>query len=94
MKSNWTKEENEICSKYFIETYVISKRSISLSTAAKELCLLLSARGLSTLKMKLCNCKVLSNEMELMDSAPFAALENASVAHRNAFRTTAHLLGY
>lgn len=85
MKSNWTKEENEICSRYFLRTYVIEKRSLPLSAAAAELHDLLPARSESTLRMKLSNCKALSIENGLTDTAPFSALENTSFDHRVAF---------
>lgn len=94
MKMKWTKEENEICCRSYIQIYVQGKRSVSATAVAKDLQRLLPGRSLGTIRMKLQNCKAISDEMNLNDSAPFKPLVNPSADNREAFHRIVKQLGY
>lgn len=86
MKHTWSKEEIRTSSEYFIKTFIVEKRRISLTEAAYELHNLLPNLEIGTLKMHLSNSKFLADTAGLTHSATFASLENASKMHKEIFQ--------
>lgn len=85
MKHCWTEEEIKIATDYFIKTFIINRRKLSLSAAAKELKKQLPGIETGSLKMHLSNSKALAIEFRQNDSAGFSKLDNASKTHRRIF---------
>ena len=88
MKRRWSQSENKISSWYYIETFIVNQRKISLSDAAEELQRRIPRRDIGTLRMKLQNCRAISCQMGLtVDTAPFKGLHHPSAYHLTAFQT-------
>ena len=85
MKHCWTEEEIKIATNYFIQTFIINRRKLSLSAAAKELEKQLPGSETGSLKMHLSNSKALAIKFGQNDSAGFSKLDNASKTHRRIF---------
>lgn len=85
MKHTWTTEEIRTSTEFFIQTFIIQKRHLSLTEAAKELHILLPNLELGSIKMHLSNSKALAEEMGIVNAANFAKLEKASQTHRKVF---------
>ena len=85
MKHTWTKEEIRTSTEFFIQTFIIQKRHLSLTEAAKELHILLPNLKLASVKMHLSNSKALAEEMGIANTANFSKLERASLMHRKIF---------
>lgn len=93
MKHTWTTEEIRTSTEFFIQTFIIQKRHLSLTEAAKELHILLPNLELGSIKMHLSNSKALAEEMEIVNTANFGKLERASKAHRTIFSGLVAQLG-
>lgn len=85
----WTFEEDEICCRKFIETYVVAQSDKDITVFLKELSRLVPDVSEGSLRMKIQNVRCLSNEYGLKDTAAIKWLSQYSVQCKEAFESVA-----
>ena len=91
----WTYEENEICCRRYLESFVLKNSGLSMSAFAKTLKQEMPQLKESSIKNKISNIRYLSLNAGLADSMSCAPLANCSadnVAAFNALLREYHLL--